>query len=75
MRNLPKFVKSCVSRFSSGALKVHTMTFGMWIVGYWPRSDFWFVLLGIITEFLGGFDADHVRFDLFHPYIEHLPTL
>ena len=31
--------------------------------------------LGILAEFLGSFYADHVRFDLSHPYIERLPTL
>ena len=32
----------------------------------------WF---GILAEFLGSFYADYVRFNLCHPYIEHLPTL
>ena len=52
--------------------------FDMWIAGYWPVSDFWLVLkawLGILAEFLGVFYADHVRFDLRHPYIERLPAL
>ena len=34
-------------------------------------SDFWLVLkawLGILADFLGSFYADHVRFDLSHPY-------
>ena len=42
---------------------------------YWSTSDLWLVLkvwLGILAEFLGGFCADHVRFDPHHPYIEHL---
>ena len=41
-------------------------------------SDFGLVLkawLGIIAEFLGSFYANHVRFDLSHPYIERLPAL
>ena len=36
---------------------------------------FWLVLkawLGAIAESLGSFYADHVRFDLSHPYIERL---
>ena len=52
--------------------------FGMWIAGYWPVSDFWLVLkawLGVLAEFLGGFYADHVRFDLRHPYRASTDTL
>ena len=51
--------------------------FGMWIARYWPVSDFWLVLnawLGILAEFLGVFYADHVRFNLCHPYIERVAT-
>ena len=62
-------MKSHVSGFSRRALEVHTTL---------PVSDFGLVLkawLGVIAEFLGGFYADHVRFDLRHPYIERLPTL
>ena len=69
-------MKSRVSGFSHGALEPHTL-FGMWIAGYWPVSEFWLVLkawLGILAV-LGSFYADHVRFDLCHPYIERLPTL
>ena len=54
------------------------MLFGIWIAGYRPVSDFGLVLkawVGVLTEFLGSFYADHLRFDLCHPYIEHLPTL
>ena len=72
------FMKILVSGFSRRALETHTTLFGMWIAGYWPVSDFWFVLkawIGVLTEFLGSFNADHVRFDMRHPYIERLPTL
>ena len=54
------------------------MLFGMWIAGYWPVSDFGLVLkvwLGFFAKVLGSFYTDHVRFDLCHPYIEHLPML
>ena len=54
------------------------MLFSMWIAGYWPVSDFRLVLkalLGILAEFLGSFYADHVRFNLSHPYIDRLLTL
>ena len=37
-------VKSRVSGFSRRALEAHTTLFGMWIAGYWPVSDFWFVM-------------------------------
>ena len=75
---MTRFVKSRVSGFSRGAQEAHTTLFGMWIARYWPVSDFWLDLktwLGILAEFLGVFYADHVRFDLRHPYIERLPTL
>ena len=52
----------------------HTTLFGMWIAGYWPVSDFWLVLFGILAEFLGSFYADHVRFDLSHPYVHRAST-
>ena len=48
------------------------MLFGIWIAGYRPISDFGFILkawVGIFPEFLGSFYADHVRFDLCHPYL------
>ena len=67
-----EFVKLYVSGFSRRALEPHTTLFDVWIAGYWPVSDFWLVLkawLGILAEFLGSFYADHVRFDLRHPYI------
>ena len=31
--------------------------------------------LGVLAEFGGILYADHVRFDPYHPYIEHLPRL
>ena len=65
------------SGFSRRALEAHTTLFGMWIAGYWPVSDFWFVLnawVGVLTEFLGRFYVDHMRFDPRHPYIERLYT-
>ena len=67
-----------MSGCSRRALEAHTTLFSMWIAGYRPVSDFWFVLkawVGIFAEFLGSFYADHVKFDLCHPYIERLPTL
>ena len=51
--------------------------FGMWVAEYWPVSDFGLVLkawVGVLAEFLGSFNADHVRFGLRHPYIECLST-
>ena len=72
-------MKSRMSGFSRRALQeAHTTLFGMWRAGYWSVSDFGLVLkvwLGVLAEFLGSFYADHVRFDLYHPYIERLPTL
>ena len=56
---------------------MHIMPFAVWIAGYWPVSDFWLIFkawLGIITKFLDVFYADHVRFDLCHPYKEYLAT-
>ena len=38
-------------------------------------NDFWLVLkawLGLFGEFGGILCSDHMRFDLYHPYIEHL---
>ena len=65
-------MKSRVSGFSRRALEAHTTLFGMWIAGYRPVSDFWFVLKAwgsVLTKLLGSFYADHVRFDLRYPYI------
>ena len=72
MMMMTRFVKLRVSGFSRRVLEPHTTLFGMWIAEYWPLSDFLLVLkawLGILAEFLGSFYADHVRFDLSHPYI------
>ena len=63
-------MKSRVNRFLRRAQEVHTTVFGMWIAVYWPVSNFGLVLkaqLSVLTEFLGCFYMDHVRFDLCNP--------
>ena len=68
-------MKLHVSRLLCRALEVHTTLFGMWIDVYWPVSDFGLVIKAWLGEFLDVFYADHVRFDLCHPYKECLPML
>ena len=47
----------------------------MWVAGYLPMSYFRLrryeavARLGVLAVSLGGFYADHVRFELRHPYI------
>ena len=67
-----------MSGFSRGVLEVLTMLLAIWIARYGSVNDFWLVLkdwLGLFSEFGGVLCADHVRFDLFHAYIECLPKV
>ena len=63
-----------ISRRALGSLTTPFRHVNSWILA---RECLLFLKawLSIIAEFLGSFLADHMRFDLHHPYIEHLLTL
>ena len=60
--------------------EAHTTLLATWTARYWPLSDLLLVLKPLQSALAGVgvvLYADHVRFDLSHPYnkIEHLPML
>ena len=71
-------MNSRLTVFSCGELTVGMNLLGICIARDGQKRCWWRVLkakLGFIAELEAFLYADHVRFNLTHPYVECLPTL